>query len=1082
MRIANELQKLRRLAGLGLLALCTPALAEDIDLFVQPAPPSSTDVPNVLILLDNTANWNQPFTNEIAALVNTVNGLAPDKFRVGLMLFTETGNPNSNVDGGYVRAAVRPFSTDYKTKFMALLNGLDRLEDVSNGGKAGLTMAEAYLYFDGEAPRSGNNKVKTDFTSNVVDTKAPLTAAGVTASNAIYALPGNALPKGPGNKPMSGTPYNSPVLPNSCAPNFIIYISNGPVQDNTSDTKAATTMLLEQAQQEQISNATATIPISPSGSMENVADEWARFMKRSRYDITTYTVDVDPGTTGQSPGWTALLKSMANASSGKYFAVSSGNGGAEIADAVGKIFAEIQAVNSVFASVSLPLSVSTQGTYLNQLYVGVFRPDLDAMPRWNGNLKQYRLAMLNGQLRTVDSAGEDAINAATGFVTDCAVSYWSTADSYWTFRPQGNCPTAGSDVSNSPDGPVAEKGAQAQRLRSTTTRTLKTCTTFNCGCVAGTGTCAALPEFNTTNVTAAMLGVAAASKDSTVGYQRGVDVNDEDLDGNSTTEMRPSAHGDVVHSRPVAINYGTDVAPEIVVFYAGNDGVLRAVNGNRSTAIGTAAAGNELWAFVPFEFHTQVDRLRSNTVPIKYEGSTTAGALPKPYGLDGPLTVYESDDGSQRWLFATARRGGRVVYAFDVSSMDSNPGGTSLRWKIGCSNPSMADTASCTAGFGDLGQTWSAPKVLKVGGFKTGGVPQPLLMMGGGYDTCEDQDPITTACRDSAKGRWVYVLEAATGAKRIQLQTDRPVAGDPFIVTDSETGLAMYAYVVDLGGNVYRIHGINTVDGETVVTPFGNLPPENWYITKIASLGCDSPGGACPSDDELTAGSMNRKFLFSVDVLKKPGSDVYNIMVGSGDREKPLRAFDSALGVQNYFFMIKDRPTDADWLTEEEANCSDEPVICLDSLYAIPVGGDDPVLTEDQLLELAEKKGWYLELTAGEQVVTSAITVFETVTFSTHEPTNPLPGACEADLGTARVYNIDFATANSLNGTNNRYEEVSGGGLPPSPVAGKVILDDGTLVPFIIGADPDSPLQGKQPPETPTANQPKSVTYWFIER
>ena len=55
------------------------------------------------------------------------------------------------------------------------------------------------------------------------------------------------------------------------------------------------------------------------------------------------------------------------------------------------IFSQIKTKDSAFASVSLPLSVSTQGTYLNQLYVGMFRPDGLTRPRWFGNLKQYRL-------------------------------------------------------------------------------------------------------------------------------------------------------------------------------------------------------------------------------------------------------------------------------------------------------------------------------------------------------------------------------------------------------------------------------------------------------------------------------------------------------------------------------------------------------------------------------------------------------------------------------------------------------------------------------------------------------------------
>ena len=68
----------------------------------------------------------------------------------------------------------------------------------------------------------------------------------------------------------------------------------------------------------------------------------------------------------------------------------------QIADALGRIFSEIQAVNSVFASVSLPTSVNTEGTYLNQVYMGVFRPDANVGPRWYGNLKEYKLAYDTG--------------------------------------------------------------------------------------------------------------------------------------------------------------------------------------------------------------------------------------------------------------------------------------------------------------------------------------------------------------------------------------------------------------------------------------------------------------------------------------------------------------------------------------------------------------------------------------------------------------------------------------------------------------------------------------------------------------
>ena len=56
------------------------------------------------------------------------------------------------------------------------------------------------------------------------------------------------------------------------------------------------------------------------------------------------------------------------------------------------VFNEIQAVNSVFAAASLPVSVNARGTYLNQVYMGMFRPDADGHPRWRGNLIAGSLA------------------------------------------------------------------------------------------------------------------------------------------------------------------------------------------------------------------------------------------------------------------------------------------------------------------------------------------------------------------------------------------------------------------------------------------------------------------------------------------------------------------------------------------------------------------------------------------------------------------------------------------------------------------------------------------------------------------
>ena len=1030
------------------------ALAEDIDLFVQPAG-AVTGIPNVLLLLDNTANWGRSvdgqaiWINELDALITTLTNLPVNDdgtavVRVGVMMFNETGNPNNSVGGGYVRAAIRDMTAANKTLYMDLLTSFHVVTDRSNNGKAGLAMAEAYRYYAGQAPYSGNSKVKTDYLGN---------ASGSQASRDIYLLPGNAI------NSFAGSPYNSPVSLGDCGRNYIIYISNGAAQDNSSDISTGTTMLSQAATEENVSGATTTIPISPSGSQTNMADEWAQFMRRSSLGVITYTVDVDKISTGQGPGWSALLRSIAGVSNGRYFDVTSGNGGAELTDALGRIFSEIQAVNSVFASVSLPVSINTQGTFLNQLYIGQFRPDADALPRWPGNLKQYKLGIVNDQLRTLDADDFSAINTGTGFLTECARSFWtpSTVDSYWQFNPQGGClAVPNSNVSNYPDGNIVEKGGQAYRLRSTTTRTVKTCS-------PAFASCSTLTDFETGNssITDTLLGAAdSTERDALINWQRGQDIDDENINAVTTTEMRPSAHGDVLHSRPIAINYGPELSPDVVIFYGGNDGVLRAVNGNRTAAIGSFAAGNELWSFIAPEFYGDIKRLRDNTISISFTGSPPPPPArePKTYGFDGPIASYQ--DASNKWIFPAMRRGGRFLYAFDVTDMATSPGSATLKWKKGC--PNQGDDTDCSSGFSGIGQTWSAPELIKTNGYTSAGAPLPMLMMGGGHDTCEDADP--HSCTSSAKGRYIYVLGADDGTLLKTFTTDRPVVADVFIVPDGTTGLAKYAYVADMGGNLYRI------SGASANVPFGATAPADWTMTKIASLGCDSASAVSPSLGCL----MNRKFLSAPDVVEKDG--VYFLLIGSGDREKPLQAFVVAYEVDNHFFMVKDNPADVDWLNDETSNCGSA-IICLDSLQAIDSGGADP-----DPADLAVMKGWYLDMRDHEQVVTSAITVFGTTTFSTHTPTVAALSTCASNLGTARVYNVRFSNAAAANGANNRDEPIAGGGLPPSPVAGMVELDDGRIVPFVIGAVGDSALESSLPSPPATGTQPKSLTYWFIEK
>lgn len=1020
----------------GSFAVQLAAPAADLDLYTNIPTTASADLPNVLFIIDNTANWTSKFTMEKTALTNVFNSLPNDKFNVGIMFSSEQGGGNSSQDGGYVRAAIRKMTEANKTKYANLIQSLDVTADKGAGGGAPLNMSEAYYYFAGSATYSGKGKVKSDYTGNT---------AGTAATDAVHALPGNAM------NSFNAASYNSPVVAGSCAKNYIIYISNGPNQSNNSTDTNAYNRLVAVAG---AANATE-IQLSPNGSQSSPFDEWARWMKKSSLAVVTYAIEVEPGTTGQQPGWTALLKSAAGSN---YVKV--GANSVDLADAINDALSKIQSVNSVFAAVSLPASANVQGAFLNQLYVGMFRPDPDSKPRWMGNIKQYKMGTSNN---LVDSDNLSAINSQTGFVSECARSFWTPdkgSDTYWVKDPKGACiPPSGKasdfySASNSPDGNIVEKGAMAFKLRQATPSTRKVFT-----CSENFIACTSLLDFSTSTASLTGLGLGAgqtAEQAALVQWARGANNYENELEKNSATSMRPSSHGDVIHSNPLALSYlsgsGASAVNDVIVYYGSNDGMLHAINGNQTANYGSVLPGGELWSFIPPEFFPQLSRLRSNNEIVKISppvGSSSSGK-DKPYSMDGPITAYS--EGSVSWLYATMRRGGRALYSFDVST----PLSPSLKWKVGCG--SLENDLNCSVGASPMGQTWSGAKPVKTVGYAVGTTKKPLIVIGGGYHDCEDKD--VNSCSSGMKGNVVMVIDAALGTVlRNDLTTLRPVVADIKFVPD-ENGYAKYGYVVDLGGNIYRLN-------------IGTALPSGWTLTQVASLGCDDASTPC---------SSNRKFMFAPSVIAESDGS-YSLYLGSGDREKPLGPsyFPNTANVKNYFFKIKDKPADATWLSDESiVNCPGKSLICMNSLKS----AGNVAATCGASGGIPDGKGWALGLRPTEQVVTPAATLFGVTTFSTHMPATAVAGVCGSNLGTVHVYNIDIDTATPAPGTTCA-DVVTGGGLPPPPKKPKICTNaDCTEYEIAcIGCSTTSPIELGKPKTKGSilGSNAKRRVYWYIQ-
>ncbi len=1054
----------------GILALAgASACAMDTDIFT--AQNNQGAAPNVLIVLDNTSNWSrsdQKWPNgivqgqaEVDAIKNVIQSL-PGSINVGLLEFVTGGSATDN--GGYVRFSVSPVGqnqgatavtnrTNFSSTLTTIYNNITNPNEKQNSGTAyGNLMYDVYNYFGGNVPYAASADV-----------------VGSLADSRGYAQNYNL--------------FKSPLSDQtSCANNYIIFIGNPNSQGPVSDTSAnATTLLnlINAARQAQGQPTLSALPelsmpgftqtngnpttVTSTGTFVNDtnqwnADEWSNFLhlygvpvgtEGTRQTVSTYTIDVYNAK--PDAGQSELLSSMARAGGGKYFAAMNED---QIKSALSSIFAEIQAVNSVFASASLPISATNRAQSDNQVYIGMFRPDPTAHPRWFGNLKRYQLGVINGATDLEDFNAILAISATTGFITPCATSWWtSDSGSYWydsvnnqsrifitqALNPGLSWQSAGDDTnfakggclntssggvwSDLPDGPIVEKGGAAEMLRQQSSRTVKT---LNNG--------GSLVNFTTGTVN--NLSTNSTINNNIVNFIRGQDVTGE-IGGVPSSSPRPSIHGDVVHSRPLPVDYGGSTG--VVVYYGAGDGVYRAVS---------AASGQEVWSFVAPETGGRLQRLLDNApliqtpYPTPSGGVQVPGTTPKDFFFDGSTGLYQNADNSKVWIYPAMRRGGRMLYAFDVTT----PSTPQLKWRIGC--PDLTDDSGCTTGMSAIGQTWSTPSVATLTGYSS---TAPVVIVGGGYDGCEDGDSTAPAC-SSPKGAVVYVLDADTGAVIRSFTTARSVAADVSLVDINQDGTVDAAYVADTGGNIYRI------DFSDPANSFAARSAGAWTITKVA----------------YTSGAA-RKFLFAPALLPYKNS-VY-VAIVSGDREHPLAAnYPYVTPVVNRAYVYLDSPLRTGTVNLDGPNMSNY------------TDTTSTACNTNNILPGGLSYGWYMDLTSngpGEQGVTSALIIAGMVTFSTNRPvTNP--AACTTALGEARGYWVNLLNASGAIGSSGvcggRTSSVFlGGGLPPSPVSGTVSINGVPQV-VVIGAvqkDPNatnSALSGQQvkPPIASTRKR----TYW----
>ena len=93
--------------------------------------------------------------------------------------------------------------------------------------------------------------------------------------------------------------------------------------------------------------------------------------------------------------------------------------------------------------------------------------------------------------------------------------------------------------------------------------------------------------------------------------------------------------------------------------------MFRAINGNQTGS----GAGSELWSFVaPEHFASSIGCAKTiRRCVIHRLRRRVTGAIPRNYYFDGPIGAYQNTMTNEVLLFPGMRRGGRAIYAFNVT-------------------------------------------------------------------------------------------------------------------------------------------------------------------------------------------------------------------------------------------------------------------------------------------------------------------------------------------------------------------------------------------------------------------------------
>ena len=599
----------------------------------------------------------------------------------------------------------------------------------------------------------------------------------------------------------------------------------------------------------------------------------------------------------------------------------------EALEAIRDYIIAILAKSSSYVAPVVPISQMVQTHSESRIYLGMFKPTDTSF--WKGNIKKFGIAETPSEGIKVG----DIIDVEGKLVIDAQNRIRDDSKSYW---------------SSGVDGGEVLKGGVGEILQnrdfSANPRKIYTYLGTNANLADAVNTF----SLSNANITPTLLGFAAGDtveRDKIINFIHGYDAYDENKNG-ITNEKRTSSLEDgstgqgilgaIIHSRPHVIAYKN--LNRAVIYVGANDGMLHAFDDD---------TGEELWAFIPPVLLPDLKKFRDElSLQIFVDGS--------------PQSLVQRDSNgtvTSAILIFGLRRGGNRYIALDVT----NPLTPRFLWEV---SPSVS-------GFGELGQTWSTPKISKI---RYGVGEKWVVIVGAGYDENEDNVPVTAS---DTKGRGIYVIDALTGGliwKYTYAENSEMSYAIPSDVARVDTdgdGYTDRLYVGDLGGRIWRFD-------------IKDSDPATWTGKKIFQ----------------TTG----KIFYPPEVtLEKDQGNYEMLFFGTGDRENPK---DTTF--INKLYAVKDQNVST-VLTESDLLDVTQDVL------------QDPNATAAQKdavrALLKERKGWYitLEQNVGEKCLAAAVAFAGAVYYTTFTPTiDTTSDICSIGDGVARVYILDFKNATAV--------------------------------------------------------------------